>query len=83
MRKHHGCAAIILSKMTANGEATVFQLKCKDASMLMAHSQDESLPWCKRVQLRAHLMMCHRCRGFNRQMQTLSQGVRKWKEQSD
>ena len=72
-----------LSKDNSKGETTVFRLKCQDATMWQIRLQDERLNWYTRIQLHAHLLLCDSCREFKQQMQTLEQGVQKWKEHSD
>jgi predicted anti-sigma-YlaC factor YlaD len=41
---------------------------CRETSLLLSRSLDETLPWQVRGQVRLHLMMCAACRRFERQM---------------
>jgi predicted anti-sigma-YlaC factor YlaD len=41
---------------------------CRDTSLLVSRSLDETLPWHESLQVRLHLLMCTACRRFERQM---------------
>ena len=51
-------------------------LSCRDAAKLLSESLDVQLPFRRRIGLRIHLMMCHLCRRYARQMKALQQLVR-------
>lgn len=56
-------------------------LNCKEASALMSREMDDRLPFGKRLSLRLHLMMCHGCSNFNRQIRFLRQAAQRWRSQ--
>ena len=53
-------------------------LNCKQAAALMSQGMDRKLGMFQRMSLRFHLMMCSGCRNFNKQMEFLRQGCRKF-----
>ncbi|MBI5626468.1 MAG: zf-HC2 domain-containing protein [Nitrosomonadales bacterium] len=56
-------------------------LNCKHATMLMSQGMDKKLGMMQKMGLRFHLMMCSGCRNFNKQMEFLRQGCRKFTQQ--
>lgn len=56
-------------------------LNCKQAAALMSQGMDKELGMLQRMSLRFHLMMCSGCRNFNKQMEFLRQGCRKFPQQ--
>lgn len=54
-------------------------LNCKEASELMSQQMDADLPFGKRMSLRVHLMMCHGCSNFLRQIQFLHKAAKHWR----
>jgi predicted anti-sigma-YlaC factor YlaD len=56
-------------------------LNCKQAAALISQGMDKELSLPQKVSLRFHLMMCNGCRNFNRQMEFLRQGCRKFPHQ--
>jgi len=46
-------------------------LSCRDTTRLLSDAQDQPLPFGKRLGLRLHLMMCHLCRRYIRQLRLL------------
>lgn len=52
-------------------------LNCKEASELMSQNMDAGLPFGKRLSLQMHLMMCHGCSNFLRQIQFLQRAARR------
>jgi predicted anti-sigma-YlaC factor YlaD len=53
-------------------------LNCKQAAALMSQGMDKELSMMQKMSLRFHLMMCSGCRNFNKQMEFLRQGCRKF-----
>lgn len=43
--------------------------KCKEIIELASQSMDTSLPWYTRMEIKAHLLMCHTCRRYAQQLQ--------------
>ncbi|MDE2260452.1 MAG: zf-HC2 domain-containing protein [Betaproteobacteria bacterium] len=56
-------------------------LNCKQATALMSLGMDKKLGVLQKTSLRLHLMMCEGCRNFNKQMQLLREGLRKFPQQ--
>lgn len=56
-------------------------LNCKEASELMSHQMDDSLPFGQRLSLRFHLLMCHGCSNFMRQIKFLRKAAQRWRPQ--
>lgn len=57
-------------------------LNCKQATALMSQGMDKKLGVLQKTSLRFHLMMCDGCRNFNKQMQFLREGLRKFTQQN-
>ncbi len=57
-------------------------LDCKRATALMSQGMDKKLGMLQKTSLRLHLMMCEGCRNFNKQMQFLREGLRKFPQQN-
>ena len=57
-------------------------LNCKQATALMSRGMDKKLGILQKTSLRLHLMMCEGCRNFNKQMQFLREGLRKFPQQN-
>lgn len=51
-------------------------LNCKQASELMSQAMDTELPFGKKMSLKVHLMMCHGCSNFMRQISFLHKAAR-------
>ena len=58
-------------------------LSCKEAARLLSQSLEERLPFRRRVSLRFHVMMCHLCRRYGKQIRLLDQIFRKHGEIED
>ncbi len=56
-------------------------LNCKQATALMSQRMDKKLGLFQEMSLRLHLMMCSGCQNFNKQMDFLRQGCRKFPSQ--
>ncbi len=54
-----------------------WMFRCKDVSTLVSQSMDTRLPLGKRMGIRFHLMMCHLCREYKRQLQLISRAMRR------
>jgi len=46
-------------------------LSCNDISALVSRAQDRRLSWGERLAVRLHLLICHGCRQFARQLRFL------------
>ncbi|MBI1283336.1 MAG: zf-HC2 domain-containing protein [Thiobacillus sp.] len=58
-------------------------LTCKDASHLVSHSQDRTLGFRERWELRIHLWMCVNCRRFERQIGLMRRLLRQSARQAE
>ncbi len=53
-------------------------LNCKQATALMSQGMDKKLGLWRQTSLRIHLMVCDGCRNFNKQLQFLRAGLRRF-----
>lgn len=58
-------------------------LNCKEASALASRALNQRLPLMQRLSLKFHLMMCHGCSGFFRQITFLRRASEKWQHQGE
>ena len=56
-----------------------FMRTCKEASALMLAREDQSLPMQERLALRLHLAICAACPRFERQLLTLRNAMKQWR----
>ena len=54
-------------------------LTCKETSQILSEIKDHDLPWKKRLLLKMHLMACHRCHKYAKQLKTLYLSFQKLK----
>ena len=59
------------------------KLTCKQAAELMIAQEDRALPWSQRLALRFHLMICKACPKFQRQMLTMRNAMKQWRNYSE
>lgn len=52
---------------------------CKEATVLMVAREDRALSWNDRLALRLHLLVCKACPRFNRQMLSMRNQLRQWR----
>ena len=52
---------------------------CKDVAALLIAREDRVLPWADRVRLRLHLAICAACPGFERQVLTMRNAMKQWR----
>lgn len=52
---------------------------CKEAAALMIAQEDRVLPWVERFRLRVHLTICAACPGFERQVLTMRNVMKQWR----
>jgi hypothetical protein len=60
-----------------------FRRTCKEATALMVAREDRALPWPDRVALRLHLAVCSACPRFERQMLTMRNAMRQWRNYAE
>ena len=56
-----------------------FQRSCKQVSALLVAREDRSLGWRDQLGLRMHMAICAACPVFERQMLTVSNVLRRWR----
>lgn len=56
---------------------------CKQATALMVAREDRALPWLERLALRMHLAVCRACPRFERQMLTMRNAMRQWRNYTE
>jgi hypothetical protein len=52
---------------------------CKEVTALVIAREDRNLPWRERVALRIHMIICDSCPRFERQMLTMRNAMRQWR----
>ncbi|MBI5278966.1 MAG: zf-HC2 domain-containing protein [Burkholderiales bacterium] len=55
---------------------------CKQVTALLVAREDRSLPIVERIALRFHLAACRACPVFERQLLTMRNGLRAWRNYS-
>jgi len=60
---------------------TVIPLRrtCKEAAALIVAREDRALPWADRMALRMHLLACKACPRFERQMLSMQNSLKQWR----
>lgn len=56
-----------------------FLPSCKQVSALVIAREDRELPWRERLALRLHMAMCKACPVFERQVLTMRNAMRQWR----
>ena len=59
------------------------KLTCKQAAALMIAQEDRKLPWSERLALRVHLIICAACPKFQRQMLTMRNAMKQWRNYTE
>lgn len=49
----------------------ILTLKCSQASLMLSRAEEEELDSVEKIALRFHLMICHSCRRFEKQLSFL------------
>lgn len=52
---------------------------CKEVTALLIAREDRVLPWADRIRLRLHLAICAACPGFERQVLTMRNAMKQWR----
>ena len=60
-----------------------FRRTCKEVTALLVAREDRALPWVERVALRFHLAACRACPVFERQLLTLRNAMKKWRNYTE
>ncbi|MBX9904567.1 MAG: zf-HC2 domain-containing protein [Burkholderiales bacterium] len=53
---------------------------CKHTSELLSQAQDRSLTLPEKLRLELHLLICERCRNFNRQLEFMRAALRRYRD---
>ena len=56
---------------------------CKEAAALMVAREDRALPIGDRLALHIHLLACKACPDFERQLLTLRQAMKQWRNYTE
>ncbi len=56
-----------------------FNRTCKQVSALVIAREDRQLPWADRLALRLHMAMCATCPRFERQVLTMGNAMKQWR----
>jgi len=56
---------------------------CKEVSALLVAREDRALPLVERVALRLHLAACNACPAFERQLLTMRNALRGWRNYTE
>jgi Putative zinc-finger len=61
----------------------LLQKTCREAAALLVAREDRTLPWADRLALRLHLLACTACPRFARQMLTLRNSMKQWRNYTE
>lgn len=61
----------------------LLQKTCREAAALLVAREDRPLPWADRLALRLHLLACNACPRFARQMLTLRNSMKQWRNYTE
>jgi hypothetical protein len=61
---------------------TPFKRSCREVTALLVAQEDRALRLSDRFAVRIHMMICDACPRFERQMLTLRNGLRQWRNYS-
>jgi hypothetical protein len=56
-----------------------FHRSCKEVSALVIAREDRALPWRDRLALRLHMAICAACPTFERQVLTMRNAMKQWR----
>lgn len=56
-----------------------FRRTCKEVAALLIAREDRDLPWSEKVALRIHMAMCQACPKFERQVLTMRNAMKQWR----
>lgn len=60
-----------------------FQRTCKEVAALVVAREDCPLPWQDRLALRLHMAICAACPIFERQVLTMRNAMKQWRNYED
>lgn len=56
-----------------------FNRTCKEVTALVIAREDRALPWQERLAVRLHMHLCDACPVFERQVLTMRNAMRQWR----
>ena len=56
---------------------------CKEVSALLIAREDRELPLADRLALRLHMAMCEACPNFERQLLTMRNAMKQWRQYTE
>ncbi|MBU0588149.1 MAG: zf-HC2 domain-containing protein [Gammaproteobacteria bacterium] len=56
-----------------------FHRSCREVTALVIAREDRALPWRDRLALRVHMAICEACPRFERQIITMRNSMRQWR----
>jgi Putative zinc-finger len=56
---------------------------CKEVAALVVAREDRTLSTLERIRLRTHMWICKACPGFERQILTMRNAMRQWRNYAD
>lgn len=60
-----------------------FRRTCKEVSALLIAREDRDLPLTDRLALRLHMAMCEACPRFERQLLTMRNAMKQWRQYTE
>jgi hypothetical protein len=61
----------------------IFRRTCKQVASILIAREDRALGWGDRIALMFHLLACKACPRFERQILTMRNGLRQWRNYTD
>jgi hypothetical protein len=61
----------------------LIHLTCKQVAALLVAREDRQLPLSDRLRVQMHLLACKTCPDFERQLLTLRQAMKQWRNDTD
>lgn len=56
---------------------------CKEVAVLLIAREDRALTWSERLSLRLHMAICKACPKFERQVLTMRNAMKQWRNYTD
>lgn len=56
---------------------------CKEVAVLLIAREDRALTWSERLALRFHMAICKACPKFERQVLTMRNAMKQWRNYTD
>jgi hypothetical protein len=61
----------------------LIHLTCRQVAALLVAREDRQLPWSDRLRVQMHLLACKTCPDFERQLLTLRQAMKQWRNYTE